>query len=453
MCTRQQKPRLGMIECGTVPPNRRVAGLASRSESSRVVIGLARRIKIGLMTIRALGRRSIIDSSGVAGGARGLRVGAREREVGPPVIELSVHPLFRGVALLAGDRESCRQMVRVRGIIVVRLMACGAFRARACEDAPAMAGRAGFLCMRSFQGKSRLRVVERRSLPLPRVVTRLARGRESGEPVFRVRRVVIRLLMAGRAGERQAGIDAASMTCGAVRLRVVSGQRELRAGVLEDSALPLPRRVAGFARGLETSRPVIRLSRRVVGGFMARQTPGRRPVVHAGAVARRALSLLMGPREQKLGAIVIETGRVPPRRVVTHRAVCREVALSVLGLRCALKIPGVARHTIAPESPELLSALRPRLVARLALERRVGPRQRKRGPQVGPRHLGAIRKAARAVAVLTLCPERPFVNIGVASDAAFLDLGEGEGLVARSTAELLVSLAQRETVPAVVEGR
>ena len=106
--------------------------------------------------------------------------------------------------------------------------------------------------------------------------------------------------------------------------RVCPRQRELRLGVIKGRRLPGRRRMASLAIRRETGRDVVRIGCGIKLLLMTSDTgqcgAGIDPVDVAGCASR----CYVRPGQREPGRAVVETGRLPGSRVVTHGAIRRE---------------------------------------------------------------------------------------------------------------------------------
>lgn len=185
----------------------------------------------------------------VAIGALPRRHGVQpsQRKTSRGVIELSVGPEIRVVALLAGDRKAGVGYWRSR-VVVIGLMATDA---RCDRDvvvvlAVTIATLARWNHMRPSQRESGFRVIEARWLPGGRAVTGLAGlGKSAGDVVW-VRGFVVIVQVAGNARigcQIEVVIDVAVAAL-ARRHGMLACQREVRHRVIERRRRPGDRAVA-----------------------------------------------------------------------------------------------------------------------------------------------------------------------------------------------------------------
>ena len=245
---------------------RLVARFARRRESRQDVARVRRLLEQREVAPRAVAGRAAVDTARVTRGA-GLRGVPPDEGEGAGVVELALLPRRVGdlVARFARRREPRGGVVRVRGFLVVGLVARDARRPEPLEDAAPVARRAGLARVPAHEGP--LRVVERD--PLPRrvrgPVARLARRREPRLDVARVRRLLVLGDVTPRAVARRPAVDAVLVAGRAGRRRVLAGEREgrlvVKAGLLPGRVGDL---VARLARGREPRRNVVRVLRPVV---------------------------------------------------------------------------------------------------------------------------------------------------------------------------------------------
>jgi len=119
------------------------------------------------------------------------------------VIECRSRPGSRGVASLARSREELwlRLVARVRGVVVIRLMAADTRdrQSRVVAVHVTVSALARRHCVRTRQRECRVGVVEGGVGPDCSVVAQLARGRESRRSMGGIGRARVILLMAGVA--------------------------------------------------------------------------------------------------------------------------------------------------------------------------------------------------------------------------------------------------------------
>ena len=131
-------------------------------------------------------------------------------------------------------------------------------------------------------------MVEYRSQPLGRVVTRLAGLREAGSDVVGSRGLLVIRQVAGHTGGRQGRILTVDVARRAGDCRVLARQRKFRRVVIERRSQPLRRVVTRLASLRETGRHVVRRIRLLEIRQVAGHTGGRQSGVLAIDVAGRA---------------------------------------------------------------------------------------------------------------------------------------------------------------------
>jgi len=145
--------------------------------------------------------------------------------------------------------------------------------------------------------------------------------------------------------------------------------------VIESGSQPAGRAVAGDARGRETNRNVIRVGRACVVQLVAAvavRGHGGVVVVH---VATGARDRRMRTRQRERRVVVIERGRTPCRRAVTHVALLREPGARVIWVRRPFEVVQVARHTSRAGQAVGPGRAVGGVMALIALQGNVRPRQ------------------------------------------------------------------------------
>jgi hypothetical protein len=136
----QQEARGAVIEGRRGPGNRVVASRTSGHCELRPSGGVHRIIRLlpsrqvasGIAAVRLQGRQVVIVVD-VAGGTRHIRMAIRQFEPGGVVIELRAQPTVKSVAGVAGGRELCTDVIRIRGLLKVLQVAGSAGRRQALE--------------------------------------------------------------------------------------------------------------------------------------------------------------------------------------------------------------------------------------------------------------------------------------------------------------------------------
>lgn len=203
----QRESRVVVIEAGIGPRGRAVADVAGCREADLRVIGIIRVVVVGLMASDAsgVGARQLVVSIHVAllAGQRTMR--ASQRPPGRGVIEGAIPPVRRGVTLVARGGEPCLDVIRIRGSVVVSLVAVHAGAAGELVIVVDVALRALQRNMRAGQRKTCRCMVERRIGPVGGAVTSLTAGGETGGGMRRIIRGVVVVLVAADASRIGAG--------------------------------------------------------------------------------------------------------------------------------------------------------------------------------------------------------------------------------------------------------
>lgn len=140
-------------------------------------------------------------------------------------------------------------------------------------------------------------------------------------------RVIIRIGVAGRA--HTVCVPMVNREVG-----VIPVCRDPRCGVM-----------ASGAGSRKSCRRVVGISRASVIGLVARVAVRRQGRVVVVDVATGAGNGHVRSRQRERRVVVIEAGRYPCRRVVTHVALLRKSHRGVIGIGCALKILQVTANT------------------------------------------------------------------------------------------------------------
>ena len=114
---------LGVVECGRLPSGRVVAHFAGLRESGRHMIGTRRLVEIRHVAAGALSRYGGIVVVQVAQRALHCKVRPSQWERGLGMVECRRLPGGRGVAHIAGLRESGRHMIGIRRLVEIRHVA------------------------------------------------------------------------------------------------------------------------------------------------------------------------------------------------------------------------------------------------------------------------------------------------------------------------------------------
>ncbi len=136
----QQEARLAVIEARRGPGNGVVAPRAVGHAKSRPCRGVHRIIRLlpsrqvaaGIAAVRRGGGQIVIVVD-VAGGTGHIGMAIRQQEPGGAVVELRAQPAVKSVAGVAGGRELCTDVIRIRGLLKVLQVAGSAGRRQALE--------------------------------------------------------------------------------------------------------------------------------------------------------------------------------------------------------------------------------------------------------------------------------------------------------------------------------
>jgi len=250
VCARQREAGGRMIERRIHPVRRIVAAFARGWITQGDVIHRSfRGVVIRLMAGHASRAGQLIVVIDVAQSALQRGMGSRQRETCLRVIEGGPAPVNRGVAALAGRRQSQRYMVhRSLRVVVIRLMASHAGRTGQLIVVVDMALRALHGRVEARQRETRLRVIEGGPAPVHRAVATFAGRRQSQRyMVHRSLRVVVIRLMAGHAGRAGEVVIVVHVAQSALQRGMSTCQRETSQRVIERCGLPRHSRVAVLA--------------------------------------------------------------------------------------------------------------------------------------------------------------------------------------------------------------
>ena len=374
-----------VIERGIPPRGRGMALLASLREVGLHVIGIG-----GALEILQVARHASRVRAGqvvvvVHVTLRALRrcMSARQGETGGRVVEVRSRPGGCVVALLAILREAARNVIRIRGPLVIVQMAGHATRVRAVQRVVvvdvalrALQGR-----MRAGQRESGSRVIEGRSIPGRRIVALRAGLREIRLHVIRLGRTLEILQVAGHAGRAGQIVVAVHVTLRALNGGVRAGERESGVVVIEGRRRPRGRVVALLASLRESAGNVIRVGRALKILQVAADTSRvrARQVEVPIDVALRTLNGGMRSGQREARGRVIKVGAHPRGRVVALRTGLREAGLHVVGIGGALEVLQVAGHASRIRVRQVVVVVD---MALRTLDRGVRSRQRKTGGRV-----------------------------------------------------------------------
>ena len=327
----------GVIEDCRRPARSRMAGLAGRREIQRDVARIIRALEVLQVARHAGGAVQSIVAVSVAIRALAWRncVHSRQREAGRGMVELSIGPLHRVMALFTGGGEArVRHRAGCAGEIL--LVTCEARHVAQVVIVvnvaiDAQAGRNG---MSSGEKESGRAVVKLGIEPVVRGVAALASGRELCGNVVRVGSVLKVSLVAGVACRRQRlelAVGAPFVTGVAVNRRVGTRQREAIIVLLNvfDSDCPSADGVALLAIGAELA--LVNISVAVlaaladVGENHLHVTPGAgHGSVHAAQRIARLIMVELGNGADRLPAtrgmtVLAGNGQVAVRTMRTLR--------------------------------------------------------------------------------------------------------------------------------------
>ena len=251
MCSGQRKQGPGVIEHGSRPTAGCVANRAVGRESGRGMIRIRRLLEITRVATGAVFGRAGKASVHVTLRALHADVCPGERETRHRVvIESSARPRSRGVALLTGSRETGRYVVRIRGLVEVRLVTTNAGCRRPFVLPVHVTLRAHQRLVRSGQRESRCSVIKLRSTPRGGVVALRARGRESSGNVIGIFCIVEISLVTTNAIRWRSFVLSIRMALVACQRYVSTRKSEARHGsVVKLRAHPRGRAVALLASG------------------------------------------------------------------------------------------------------------------------------------------------------------------------------------------------------------
>jgi len=304
----QWEARGGVVKLAVSPEQRVVAGLASCRKTGLDVVHRRDRIVVIVLVAGNAGRARqivVVVDMAIRTLSRRHHVVPREREAGAVVIERRVEPSGCAMARVARLRKVCRDVVRVRGALIV-LQVAGHAR-RAVQGVVVVNVAVSTLPRRhrvhAGQGETRGRVIELAVGPLHGVVAVLA-GR--GETRMRdgTGGVGVILLMATDARRVRNAVVVIDVTIRALPRRhgVRSRQWECRLGVIEGRWLPGGRAVAQLAGLRESAANVIGIGRSLEVLQVARHACRCREVV---VVVHMAVGTLPGrdrvrPRQREI---------------------------------------------------------------------------------------------------------------------------------------------------------
>ena len=235
----------------------------------------------------------------IAAGARGDGVIAGQREARAVVVEGRIQPGRRAVAGIAGPREICRDVIRIRGALEIFQVAGHARRAvqRVVVVRVAVCALPRRHGVQSSQRESRGGVIKLAISPLHRVVTLLA-GCGKTSMWHRRRCAVVGGLMAVDAGCAGDAVVVVDVTVAALarRNRVCSSQSKVHHGMVEGRGRPGGRGMALVTGRWKIRHHVVGIGRLLEIRQMAAYTRRTGQVVVIVGVTVRALTGRHGVR-------------------------------------------------------------------------------------------------------------------------------------------------------------
>lgn len=269
---------VSVIKGCTSPGSGRVARLASGRETSGNVIRIGRAVVIGRVTAVTGSRQGRVVVVHVATGACHGRVRTRQRECGVVVIEAGIGPRGGAVAHVARGREADLRVVRIIGVVVIRLVAGDATGVRAGQLVIAVhvALLASDRKVEAGQCPARRRVIERATAPVGRRMALVASGWEAGLNVIRIGGAVVIVLVTVDAGAARKLVVVVDVALRALQRSMGAGQREAGGRVIERGIGPRRCAVTGLARRRKSGRGMRRVIRRVVVVLVATDAGGIR---------------------------------------------------------------------------------------------------------------------------------------------------------------------------------
>jgi hypothetical protein len=352
----QREQRLGVIKDSTSPirVRSRMTQRTVCGESGRRVI----RIRC-LLISRQVARCAIFRRSGkpsihvtLITSDRCVQTCQRERRH-RVVVERCAGPGGRVVALLTRCRETRRNVVRILGVVEIRLMATYTRARRALVLAIRVALRTCGRLVSACQWERRSRVIKLRSRPRRCRVTRLTRRRKPGRDVVRILGVVEVCLVTAHTVCWRAFVLAVRVALRTSHRLVRARQREPCGRVVEFGSRPCRRRMTGLAGGWKTGCDVIRILRAVEIVLMTTHAIGRRSLELPVDVALRTSHRLVRTRQREPSRRVIKLRSGPRRCCVTRltgRWESRSYVVRILGI---VEVCLVTTNTVCRSSLEL----------------------------------------------------------------------------------------------------
>ena len=273
-----------VTEYGTRPARGRMTAFTGLRETSRNVIRISHCFINGTVTrITVCGSPGVPPANMTTQALHG-RMGTRERETCPAVVEYSARPLACTVASLAIRRKPGRCMIRIGGLVVLRHVAADTASIQTRVPSIDVAGCTAHVDVSPAQRESRRCVIECGASPARSGVAQCTILWEAGRRMVGVRCAVVAVQMTGRTIGWSACKTVVGVTLNATDANVGSCQRKPGCGVMvEFGSTPLRGGVAGFTGSGKTGSNVARICGPVIGGQMARGTvlsSSCEPVIH-----------------------------------------------------------------------------------------------------------------------------------------------------------------------------
>jgi hypothetical protein len=285
----QRKLGCVMVERRRCPIRRWVALRAIMVEIAGNVIRVRRLLEISLMALVTVCIHQLIVATNVTWLALRGNVRSGQRKLGCVMVERRRCPIRRWVALRAIVVEITGNVIRVRRLLEIRLVALIAVRIRQLIVAARVTRLALSRNMRPSQRKLGCIVIECCSRPIRCCVTLRAIMVEIAGNVIRVRRLLEISLVALIAIRISQLVIAAGMAWLTLRGNVCTRQREQGGVVIERCRCPIGSRMTLRTIMVEVPSNVIRIRCLLEIHLMAGETGHGLPGKHIVAVATRAL--------------------------------------------------------------------------------------------------------------------------------------------------------------------
>ena len=340
----QRESRRGMVKRSLSPRSRVVALLTSLRESRSHVVRVRRGLEIFQVAADTgrVGACQVVITVHVTLRALHGRMSAGQREPCRGMIERSLCPRSRAVALLTSRRETRLNMIRIGGAVEVLDMARSAIGRRADKLAIDVALRAGHADVRTRQRELRKSIViESRRIPRAGIVASLACCREASLGVRWVVRLIEICHVTAHATRRRAAELSAGVAGVAIQSRVRPSQRKIRRRprMIKLRTQPVVHGVALVARGGEVEQDVVEPGRLRVDeiALMAGVAGGRQTLELADGralVAGIAVDSSVGTNQREAIQVLIDllNRNVPSLHGVALFAVGPHLALVNIGV-------------------------------------------------------------------------------------------------------------------------